>query len=203
MKQRKIEEVFFSIDSGSVISGVAVITKDRIIYAANLPNEEIIPKVREFSEKTIARVIIEDIKPYAVKLSPQVIETCKVIGEFVYRVKNEVGLDYRLISRYEVKRWVFDNFPEMANGRIAKRIEYMDGYRVGKGEKGLRRKDGTLRTPSFHWVDDRVCLAAMKIYWGIDSPKPGKSNKYGLSKHSWQALALGTCYINSTPNNPS
>lgn len=197
MKVREIEEVFFSIDSGNVVSGVAVITKDRIIYAANLPNEDIIAKVTEFSEKTKITVLIEDIKPYAMKLTPQVIDTCKVIGELCYRVKNELGLGYVLVTRYQVKRWVFDCFFYMASGRISKRIEYMNGYREAKGEKGLRRKDGELRSPSFHWVDDRVCIAAMKEYWDIASPKPGKSNKYGLSKHSWQALALGTFYINS------
>lgn len=203
MKVHKIEEVFFSIDSGNVVSGVAVITRDKIIYAANIPNEDIISKVTEFSEKTRVTVIIEDIKPYAVKLSPQVIDTCKAIGELVYRVRSEAKLEYVLISRYEVKRWVFDTFQSMATERISKRIEYMDGYRIGRGEKGLRKKDGSLRVPSFHWVDDRVCLAAMKMYWKIDNPKPGKSNKHGLSKHSWQALALATFYINSTLNNPS
>jgi hypothetical protein len=134
-------------------------------------------------------------RPYSGRFSQQVIDTCKFIGEAVYRAKNEFGSNPVLITRNEVKKWVFDTFPAICNERIAKRIEYMDGYKTGKGERGYRKKDGELKKPTFHWVDDRVCIAAMKEYWKIPTPKPGKKNIYELSAHSWQALALGTCYI--------
>jgi hypothetical protein len=198
----KIEERFFSIDSGNLVSGVAVTTREQVIYAGNIPNEEVIPKITEFSENANIIVLIEDIRPYAMKLTPQVIETCKVIGELMYRIKFELGLDYVLITRAEVKKWVFDRFEELSSGRISKRIEYMTDYREKRGERGYRKKDGSLRSPSFHFVDDRVVIAAMKEYWDIPTPKPGKSNKFGLSKHSWQALAVGTTYL-SKLSNPS
>jgi hypothetical protein len=128
----------------------------------------------------------------------QVIDTCKFIGELVYRLRSEFKkAEYVLVTRNQVKKWVFDSFPEISCDRINKRIEYLDGYRTGRGEKGIRKKDGTLRLPSFHWIDDRVCIAAMKKFWDIPTPKPGKKNVYGLSTHSWQALALGTYWIKS------
>ena len=34
----------------------------------------------------------------------------------------------------------------------------------------------------------------MRSEWSIPAKK-GKSNVFGLSKHSWQALALGTLYF--------
>lgn len=188
-------EIYFSIDVGNAVSGVAVLSKDSILEACNIPNDNMWNKIKEYYVKYDVFVIVEDIRPYSGKLTMQVIDTCKFIGELCYRLRKEYKLKYALVTRNEVKKWVFNAYGVVASERISKRIEYLDGYRTGRGERGLRKKDGELRSPSFHWVDDRVCIAAMKIHWNIDTPKPGKSNKHGLSKHSWQALALGTYWI--------
>jgi hypothetical protein len=59
----------------------------------------------------------------------------------------------------------------------------------------MTNKNGEYRQPTFVFVNDRNVLNAMKKRWGIEKPKPGKRNPLGLSGHSWQALAVGTYYI--------
>jgi hypothetical protein len=62
----------------------------------------------------------------------------------------------------------------------------------------LLYKDGRIwkaRKPSHNYVDDRIIITCMKVMWGIETPKPGKRNKIGISKHAWQALALASTRI--------
>lgn len=129
-------------------------------------------------------------------MAMQTIETAKLIGELKYRLKNELYVDFILIPRFDVKRWVFNTFPELVLDRINKKIEYLDiqGQRLGR-KRYRRKKDGELYKATLHYVDDRIVIAAMKEYWKLKTPKPGKSNEFGLKSHSWQALAVGTTYL--------
>jgi len=109
-----------------------------------------------------------------------------------------------------VRKWVFDAFPDVCMPAIDKRIAYLDEYgkrkneelRVGGKKQKYRRyitKSGELRKASFHYVDDRIIIAAMKKLWNIPEPKPFKSNIYGLKEDSWQALALASYYLYGLP----
>lgn len=185
------------IDVGSSISGVCVLDCGQIVIGFNCENDNLIGRIMEYTKKRDTIVLIEDIRPYDNKLSLQVIDTCKFIGELVYRLKVELSLPYRLIPRSYVKKWIFDAFTLICNDRIKKKILYRHESNIKKGKKGLINKDGEMRKPSFIWVDDRIIVACMKDYWQIPTPKPGKKSLFGLKDHSWQALALNTSFINT------
>lgn len=189
----------FSIDVGSEVSGVTLISLEKgIEYADILVNDQIIPKVRNIMLNRKIIVLIEDIRPFRMGMAMQTIETAKFIGELKYRLKNELRLDFYLYPRFDVKRFVFDRFRELCLERIGKKIAYLDDIGERSGRKRYRRKsDGELYKATLHYVDDRIVIAAMKEYWNIKTPKPGKSNEFGLKSHSWQALALGTFYLDA------
>jgi len=128
-----------------------------------------------------------------------VIDTCKVIGEMIYRLKTEAGMRVEMVSRYDVKKWVFDSFLETVTPLIEKKIRakafpcslietkelfYVDVY--GRKE----------RKPSFVYVDDKIVTEAMKVYYGITKPSAGRGFEFGLKSHGWQALAVATTYLN-------
>jgi hypothetical protein len=161
-----------------------------------IDNNILVDKIKEYYVKYNPTVVIEDIRPYNSMMSMQVIRTCQFIGELKYRLQNELQLKIHMVTRGDVKKWVFTRFPGLCKERIDQKIQYLDDYGERKGKKRYRNKDGELRKATFHWVDDRVVIAAMKEYWKIPTPKPGKKNLYGFSSHSWNALAAGSCFLN-------
>jgi hypothetical protein len=136
-------------------------------------------------------VLIEDILPYSQTLKMQVIETCKLIGQITYRLRN-ARVEYSEIGRHAVKKWVYDTYPGIVLPKIQAKID----------RKGGLRKDGKPLTASFMWVDDRIVAAAMREHWGIKKPKPGHKNEFGISKHSWQALGLATYWLKTEDHQP-
>lgn len=181
----QIYSVFISVDPGSVISGLVIIVNGTITYADNLQNDVVLKIVRENKKNNNdLLVLVEDIKPYSVGLTQHTIDTCKFIGELCYFL-NTIRVKYELITRHQVKRWIFNTFPMVVLDRICKKIEY----------KNKRNNDGKLRKPSYVYVDDRIVIAAMKELWKIETPKPGKRNSLGLSEHSWQSLAVVSYYL--------
>jgi hypothetical protein len=94
-------------------------------------------------------------------------------------------VSYTLIARYSVKEWVYNKYGGRLSEDINKKIAYRD----------KRNNDGKFRKSSFVWIDDRLVVMAMKIYWNIPTPLPGRKSMYGLKDHSWQALALCTYYL--------
>ena len=193
MENVQVQNVI-AIDPGNRTSGVAVLTNLNPLIGFTVDNHSIIDKVQNhISENSI--IVIEDIRPYSLQLSMQVIDTCKFIGELQYRLRNEVSADFTLESRASVKEWIFNRFPDICKPRIADKIERLHRQRIKTGKRGLQNQDGEMRKPSFVYVDDRIVIAAMKAHWGIPTPKVGKTTKYGLNSHSWQALALGSYYL--------
>lgn len=200
-----------SIDVGSSISGIISLIGEKIDFVGILPNIGIIDKVREFSHIKNTVVVIEDIRAYSGKLSQDVIDTCKFIGELTYRLLNELQMDsVKLYPRSKIRKWVFDAFPDLCVAAIDKKIAYLDEYgrkkneelkAAGKKQKYRRyvTKSGELRKASFNYVDDRIVIAVMKRLWKIPEPKPFKPNIYGLKDDSWQALALASYYLYGLP----
>lgn len=196
-------ERVIGIDPGSEESGMVVLDGYDIIGAYNLKNDyNLFDKVTNFSIHKPLTVVIEDIKPYSLKLMPQVIDTCKFIGEAVFRLKTHCGLNVIMVDRYRVKRWVFDAFPEVClpiiDGKIEKKI--FDACNVETRELvRINDKGMTKRKASFHYVNDKVVMEAMKHLYKIPLPPPGKGYQYGLQSHSFQALAVATCFIHNRP----
>jgi hypothetical protein len=155
----------------------------------------VIDKIKQYyiPDKTI--VVIEDIRPYSRLLSMQTVDTIKFIGELCYRLRSELQIPFTLITRSEVKQWVFERFPAICEDRINKKILRLHEWKISKGLRGYKSKDGTMRKASHNFVDDRIIIVCMKVQWGIETPKPGESNKLGLKDHAWQALAVGTVYL--------
>jgi hypothetical protein len=178
-------KILIGIDPGSSVSGMVILSGGQIEWAGNPKNDQIFDILSVNIQKNRQiQIVVEDIRPYSLKLSPQIIETCKFLGEMRYRLK-EAGLSVEWIPRNSVKKWVFDTFPQICNTRIAKKIEKKGGF----------SKSGVKLSPTFVYVDDRIVLAAMKERWNIETPKPGKRNSLGITEHSWQALGLVSYYL--------
>jgi hypothetical protein len=183
-------QTIIAVDPGNEISGLIIIDGDQVVVAENIINAFLFDRISAYHSKlldggrTRPAVVIEDMAPYFSRLKPEVIGACKFIGELAYRLK-EAAIRFEYLYRTQVKKFAFDAFPEVAIPRIEAKI---------KARKKLT-KAGEPFKPSFVWVDDRIVIACMKEYWQIETPKPGHSNRLGVSKHAWQALALATLYI--------
>ncbi len=179
------------IDPGSESCGMVVLDGGRITGAWNLTNSQFWGKVTNYLINPSCVVVIEDIRPYSLRLTPQVIDTCKFIGEAVFRLKSWSGATVRLITRNEVKKWVFDTFPEVCIPGIEKKI-------LKKGF--VNRETGQPRKPSFIFVDDKLVMESMKVLYKIPMPVRGYGYQHGLKDHSWQALATATTYLHKLRN---
>lgn len=121
--------------------------------------------------------------PYLSKLSPQTIETCKYMGELRYRLKT-ARISHSFVPRSTIKKWVFDTYPDIVIPLIDARI----------AKKDRRTAAGHLWKASNIYVNDAVIIAAMRYEWNIPA-KVFKSNRFKISKHAWQALALASYFI--------
>lgn len=193
-----MKKILVGIDPGSSICGVCFLEGNQIIEAFNLEYSVLWNKIKEYYVKYGLSIIIEDIRPYSMRLTPQVIDTCKMIGEMVYRLKAEFKITPVLVSRAEVKKWVFDAFPAVCGVLIEKKIDKQmflacrleDREPVWVDTNGKSR-----RKQSFIFVDDRIVVESMKWLYGIEMPPPGYGYKFGLKDHSWQALAAVSFFI--------
>lgn len=88
---------------------------------------------------------------------------------------------YSTVSRNAIRTWTFDSFPSVVIPMIEKKIK----------SKNLRTKSGNHYKASHTRVNDVMIRAAMIERWGL----PERNNEYGISKHSWQSLALATYKI--------
>lgn len=183
-------QTIIAVDPGNEISGLIILESDQISVAENIINAFLVDRITDHYNRAVTSgrarpvVLIEDMAPYFARLKPEVIATCKFIGEMTYRLK-EAGIRYEHLYRTQVKKFAFDLFPEICIPRIDAKIKAL----------GKVTKSGEPFKASFVWMDDRVMIACMKEYWKIETPKPGKRNRLGVSKHAWQALALATLYM--------
>lgn len=194
-------DVVISVDPGEKQSGLAVIMLNRPpdvksqIAGFVIDNDAVVDKITEYYVKYSPIVVIEDVVAYNLRVSKELLTTCKFMGEFNYRLKTELKVPVEYFTRGKIKKWIFEAFPGLCVGYVSKKIAYLDDYGEKKGKKRYRTKEGELKKASFHWIDDRATILAMKELWNIPTPKPGKRNIYGFSSHAWSALAVGSCYI--------
>lgn len=191
-----MKSVVIGIDPGEYISGVCLVSEAAIKEAVIIENGEVVPYIsRIVGANGMATVVYEDIlNPYIMRKSTVI--TCKFIGALEYRLSEMASVRPIGYERNKVRKWVYDAFPDIVVPKVAAKIAYLDEQGKRLNRKRYLLKDGvTLRQPSFLFVDDRIVISAMKHLWGIPTPKPGKSNPYGLRGHSWQALAVASYWI--------
>lgn len=187
-----MEKIIWGIDPGSAVCGVCELRSGFIGTCFECEPKEVYNRIMRLSMASEIIVAIEDIFPYSLRLTPAVIETCKLIGELTYRFGKARNVStVSLVARNTIKNWVFNTVPDECIGRINKKILLKHNRNIRDSKKGLIKKDSEMRQPSFQWVDDRIVIAAMKSIHNIPTPKPGKPNIYGLksTSHAWQALA--------------
>lgn len=179
------------VDPGSAV-GVCVIDSGRIISAFEVSKDDFWSKMTSLSLSNNLIFAVEDIKPYSLPLNPNVIETCKWIGEAVYRLKNGCGGEIEMVSRFQVKKWCFDTFPDIC-------LPLIDA-KIAKGAlkgKYISKKTGENRPASFHFVDDRIVTKCMTKLWNLEAGKQGKKSPLGLKSHSFQALAVASFLLHT------
>lgn len=187
------------IDPGNVVSGLCMIEDGKVVYANVFENNKLVDWMYDEVAESSVQIAIEDIVPYTGKMKPQTIDTCKWIGELTYRLKINGFKNIKFIPRSNVRNWIYKTVPDICTPKVIKRMIALDKIRVKQGLRGLRNASGELRKPSFHYVDDRIVIAAVKELYNIPTPKPGKVNIYGLKDHSWQALATAM-FLESNPD---
>lgn len=187
------------IDPGGTC-GIVVLEEGKIASVFNIMSEQFWTNIQNLLDGQETAVVIEDIKPYSLRLTPQVIETCKWIGEAVYRLKNASGVTVELVARSEVKKWCFDAFPEVCVPMIEKKI--LKKIAKDGPESRLANKDtGEPRKPSFVFVDDQIVKESMKFLFKIPPFKPGFGYKFGLKDHAWQALSVAAYWYHKDSGN--
>lgn len=179
------------IDPGETHSGVAIVENGAIQKGINISNILLIDFILSLQKSEFYfLVIIEDMRPYNMRISDNVINTIKFIGQIEWRLSS-LGVNFKLFPRWEIKQWVFQKYPDMAKEEVCKKIEYLAST--------MEKKNGGIRVPrrkpSFVYINDRIVERAIKMWWGIKKPKVGQSSPFGLKTHSWQGLAMITFYI--------
>lgn len=169
-----------AIDPGSSKSGLVCVIDGSVKWSDVVENGEVLKSIPDPSYT----VIIEDFRPYSVKITTQAIDTCKFIGELKYRLESEIKVKVVLVSRFAVKKWVFDKFASVSWPLIIEKMK----KRASKGK------------PSFLWVDDAIVRECMKDLYKLEKPKAGASYRYGLKSHSFQALAVASFYSSTLGN---
>lgn len=172
------------IDPGKTC-GMVVLDEGKITSVFNIMSEQIYEKVANYIIYPYCTVVVEVIRPYSLRLTPQVIDTCEFIGELKFRLKTWAGANVETVARNQVKKWCFDTFPDVAVPIIQKKI-LKKGY--------VNKETGEPRKPSFVWVDDRIVTNCMKVKYKIPDVKPGFGYQHGLKEHSFQALAIGAYF---------
>lgn len=170
------------IDPGETC-GMVALEGGHITSVFNIMSEKLMSNIQHLLLGNNIHIVIEDIRPYSLRLTPQVIQTCKFIGEVAFRLKSGSNAIVQMIPRSEVKKWCFDTFPEVCVPLVDKKI-------LKKGF--INKETGAPRKASFIFVDDKIVTECMKFRYQIEKPKSGYGYQFGLKEHSWQALAIAT-----------
>ena len=195
-----MENLIWGIDPGSSTCGIVRLDSGLIGICLECEPIKVYKRIISLSGASDITIVIEDIFPYSMRLTPAVIDTCKLIGELTYRFNTDPQVtSVHLVARNTIKNWIFKTFPDVAIPRINKKLWLKHNRDTKKGKKGLVKLDGKMREPSFNYVDDRIVCAAMKELFKMETPKPGKPNVHGLTQnsHAWQALAVCSFYFHS------
>lgn len=186
------------IDPGNTC-GMVVLDDTEIVAVFNIISFNLYSKITKYLLHNNCEIVMEDIRPYSTPLTPQIIDTAKFIGEACYRLQDALGKPVNLMPRSDVKKWVYDSFPEICAPFIQKKMmkKVFDACDVSSRKDTRVYGDGELWKPkkgSFVYVDDKIVTEAMKSHYKIPMPPPGSGYQYGLKDDAWQALAVATCW---------
>jgi hypothetical protein len=189
----KLPKMTWGIDPGSAICGVVCLLDRQIHLAFETTPDRVFEDIIEKSGANSFDIVIEDIRGFAGKMSNNVIDTCKLIGELNYRFRAHPSTrQIHYIPRSTVKKWFFDNYFTLLEKQVGANMTAINAQKQRLGKKGLITNAGVMRLPSFNYVNDRAIVAALRQIEGIPA---GKKNIYGLRDHSWQALAVAKAYL--------
>lgn len=183
----KRRTVVIGVDAGSESSGVVIILDGSISFTGNIPNPEVFELIRQYQQiEYKLRVVIEDVAAYSMRISSQIIETCKWLGEWRYRLKT-TRIAFRMVVRSKVKTWIFLEYAQLVIPMVEEKII----------KRHTVKADGSYYKASHMFVDDKIIVKVMEHRWAVECRKEGRSkvNQYGLKDHSWQALAVATMYL--------
>jgi hypothetical protein len=110
----------------------------------------------------------------------------------IERLENGSGCKIEMVSRFQVKKWCFDSFPDVCLPLIDAKI----AKGVLKG-KYINKSTGENRPASFHFVDDRIVRQSMTKLWKLEAGKQGRKSPFGLKSHSFQALAVASFLLHT------
>lgn len=189
-----VKNKMIGIDAGSTSSGIIVLVEGKIREGYNMTNEEVIPFIEREQEGYKLTVVIEDVRPYNMRITNGIIDTIKFIGQIEWRLKS-IDCKIELVPRWQVKQWVYIQFKTIVTPLIQKKIDYSHERKKKLYEdKGWGEKKKSVG--SFVWVDDRIIIEAMRKHWNIPKTKKvGQLTMYNLREHSWQALALCSYFL--------
>lgn len=187
-----MKRILIGVDAGSSSSGLAIISSGSIVGGYNKPNTDVYSFIEaEYLKCQEMAVIIEDVRPYNMRITNGIIDTIKFIGQLEWRLKQLESIKVVLIPRWNIKQWVFNSFPEIVLPKTEKKIDRWASKEANKSKKRVISK--------FVWVDDRIIISAMREYWGIEKVKKvGERTPFNLDTHSWQALALCSYYLSDS-----
>jgi hypothetical protein len=204
---RQEGHLVWAIDPGNLICGMAQLNSDGSIGVCfDEETGSVYRRILSLCGDNPFKIAIEDVYPYSMRLTPEIIDTCKVIGELAYRFRKCKQCELlSLVPRNTIKKWIFDTFPEVCIPRIEKKMALLHARKVREGKRGLMKKDGTMFLPSFQYVDDRIVKESIKTLFNIPTPKPGKPSILGITRdaHAWQALAVAAFFISNNDNKKS
>lgn len=195
MGRRSDIGMLVGVDPGDSQSGVAILRDGHLICAFNVDNQYLINKLTTFFEHAKCHVVIEDVKGAYRGLSVHLAETLKFIGELRYRLRIESGVTVQEIPRTEIRKWLFDTYPEACKPLVAAKMrkKLASACDLKTREEILVDAGGRRRNKESHvYVDDRIVQGVMKAVWKLEKEPGRKSWPYGLSSHGWQALAVAT-----------
>ena len=189
----KFHKIRIGVDAGSSKSGIVVIEENGIREGYNIDNGEVFSfLITERNKCEEMNLVIEDVRPYNMRITNGIIETIKFLGELEYRLK-EAGITFTLIARWEVKKWVYDKFNQVSVEEIIKNISRHDAREQKKSQLRGEVYKPKSRSVTFVYVDDPLIVKVMREYWSIERKKGfAQKAKYNLKDHAWQALALLT-----------
>lgn len=193
----KFHSRWIGVDPGKKI-GMVVIDSGKICGAYNFDYPAFWAKMTSLLLNDKCTVVIEDIKPFALQLTPDVIETCKLIGEMNYRLISSTAARVVMIPRMLVQRWAFERMADVVVPLVKDRIhkKTFKACSVPDRKEILVDIEGNIKrgTANFTYVNDKIVTQAVRAAWKIPLPAPGSGYAFGLKDHAWQALAAVTAY---------
>lgn len=147
--------MLFAVDPGSAQSAYCMLDKNaRPIHFAKLPNEDLIPLLRNYSVH-MKSVVIERVASYGMPVGREVFDTCEWIGRYT-QVAVDLKLPVEYILRQEEKLTICKS-PKANDATIRKAL--IDRF----ASHDFRSGKGTKKDPDFFYGFKADCWMAFAV----------------------------------------